>query len=436
MNRDGSAQLGSPRWLFALYLLFLVSLPFGDLPLLAGSDWFSPVKICFVILSAGFCAALVRGWRPAIEPLFAILLCLVAAGTLAAALASPDRVRSLVYGLRLAGMVFLALLTALLVQDEPARGRRIMAWCFWITAIVALLGIFQTLTGRTIGKLGYYAPFGHFMYNTMEGDHGVYDFIRASGTYDHPSVFGNVLALVLPFGICLANRMEVGWRRPVRWLLAGALVVCLLALVFTLSRGAWLALGGALIVMALARAGARLASVLVLCAVALATVLLPSQGRMVLFNRGDHVQNYDGVRWYSWRTAAHMAAARPLFGVGPGLFNARYGEFAAAGEVLPQSPLHQKNAHNTFLDIGATSGAAGLVPFLALCGLVALRAARRARDALRGGSGDPVLAVALAAGLTAFFIHSMFQSLEHQELFWIIIGIVTACVPFSKKGMS
>lgn len=436
MKSDGSAPRLNRRWLFAIYLAFLITLPLGDQPLLAGVDWFTGIKVVFIILAAGFCVALAQDWRPKVEPLYAALLGLVVVGTLVAAWFSPDRMRSLIYGMRLAGMAFLALLTALLVQDEPARGRRIIAWCFGITAIVALLGIYQTLTGRTIGTLGYYGKFGRLMYNALIDEPGAYALVRASGTYDHSSVFGNVLALVLPFGLCLAHRIAGGWRRPARWALVAAIVVCLVALVFTLSRGAWLAFAAGLVVIGYARGGARLGLTLTLFALALALALLPPAGRAVLFSRGNRVQYYDGVRWYSWRTAAHMMAAHPVTGIGPGLFHARYGEYAIPGEALPQSPLHRKNAHNTFLDIGVTSGLVTLAPFLVLCGVVVVRAARRARGAMRDDfAGDPVLAVALAAALAAFFVQSMVQSLEHQELFWIIVGIVMAGTPFSRKGM-
>jgi len=289
----------------------------------------------------------------------------------------------------------------------------ILVALFGIGCGLSLLALYQTLSGRTIGTLGIYGEFGRMIDIFRPTPGGGVSVVRASATFDHPNVLGTFLLGIIPAGAVLCARREPG--RPARVLLATGLVVCVVAIVYTFSRSAWLGAAVGLLIV-VARPQFRTASILLpALGLAVAVALLPPGARRILWDRGGTVQSYDAGRLYSWHAAVAMIRAHPFLGVGPGRFDDVYDQYGAARSEYRQNRLHTMDAHNTFLDLAAEGGLLTMVPFAGGVGVVLALVWRR-RKVLEPG------ALAVMAGLTGIFVQSFLNSLEYEEIYWVLIG--------------
>ena len=173
----------------AAYLVFLVTVPLGEVAIVGACPWLTATKAGFLCLVAALAVSLLRGWRPSVPP--PALLVSLAGLSLAVCLAaawSRDPIRSALYAARLVGLCLLCLITAAMAA-EPGFHRRVLAGLVGIVFVLSLLGMYQTLTGSTIAGLGQYGYFGRpieIAYGEGSAEASV---VRASATFDHPNVF-------------------------------------------------------------------------------------------------------------------------------------------------------------------------------------------------------------------------------------------------------
>lgn len=219
---------------------------------------------------------------------------------------------------------------------------------------------------------------------------------RVYGTLGSP----NVLAGFLLVGIAAALLLALSLRPILRPLPAAALVVLIVALVLTYSRGGYAGL--AVLVLA---AGILLAPVwrrawwvlLLMAAVAAgAAVRLPA----VAARAGSitPAQEDTGTsRRFIWATARRMGAEAPTWGTGLGTFNAAYSPYRPPGvrETFAMLPI-PGSAHDDYLQIFVETGRAGAAVLAAAVLWGLWRSACRYR---RGGAGERVWLGAWAAGL-------------------------------------
>jgi O-antigen ligase len=407
------------RWPF---LLFLCTVPLGNVTLAADWAWLTPTKLGFLALAAYLACAAAKGWRPRPQRALLAGLGFWMAGGALSFLFSADRATSGVFLLRVGAAAALCLITAWLAAREKDR-RVVLGGLLAVGGALAVLGIYQTRTGRTLGTLGVYGYFGRLIDLFYPTEAGGISVTRASGAFDHPNLFGAFLIAAIPFGLAGLGRAWHGWRVGLPVL--AATILCLVALVYTFSRGAWIGLAAGLCLLAARRSLRWGGLALVGVAVAAAVLLLPAEARTVLLRRGGGVQPYDAGRLYSYRVAGRMIADRPWTGVGLGRFHDAYRAYAKAGEDYHQNPLHRMDAHNTLLDLGAEGGVPTQLAFaavVALAGRALLRALRRPRSDARTHS-DPWSVAATAAGLAGVLVQSLTQSLEYEEVLWILLGL-------------
>jgi len=274
-------------------------------------------------------------------------------------------------------------------------------------------GIFQSLTRH--GPPGFLFPLaGHI-------------FLRAYGMFEQPNPYAGYLGLTVPlaYGLLLgvwswnrAQEREMSLaahfgRQTVLAIIAGtAMAVMGLAMLLTLSRGAWLGLAAALGIMsmlvsrrtaAIVALGVFLASVALLLSsfhllppslVERATNFLPYVGAWDITHVEITPQNFALIeRLAHWRAAWLMFAAHPWSGVGFGNYAVAYPAVA-----LPDWTNPLGHAHNYYLNVLAELGLGGLLAYLALWGAafrMAWQAIRRNRGLERG----------IAAGILGMIIH-------------------------------
>lgn len=228
---------------------------------------------------------------------------------------------------------------------------------------------------------------------------------RASGPFGIPNSLAALLNLLLPTMAVLTVRRGAGAASRVFWGYATA--VCAFGLVLTLSRGAWLALIGA-VVIAFAIAGRisswrrlmRAALAVLVFSVAIWTLYATTPGvraRIDAFAR----DRGELTRPIMWRGAWRLFATHPLAGSGAGSYNVLFERYRP-----PNYQDEPRWAHNDYLNTLADYGLAGFVLAFGAAGAIAWRTLRHrpaaAAPASRALIDDPRVSGAMAAGLGAF----------------------------------
>ncbi|MCL4459349.1 MAG: O-antigen ligase family protein [Chloroflexi bacterium] len=209
-------------------------------------------------------------------------------------------------------------------------------------------------------------------------------FMRAYGTFAQPNPFAGYLGMIIPIALSLAllslrrTTAARSWPSPLRLLSWIGLVLLGGAVMMSLSRGAWLGLAGAVVLMS-ALASRRTFILLLIALLLLAIVLmlgafnlLPAQllqriesitSSLSIFDARQVLltpQNWAVVeRMAHWQAAWEMFQTNPLFGVGVGNYVIVYPHYALPGWADPLG-----HAHNFYLNMAAEAGLLGLGAYL------------------------------------------------------------------------
>ncbi|MBI4318690.1 MAG: O-antigen ligase family protein [Chloroflexi bacterium] len=412
--------------------LLVFSVPYGSWRELAiGTLELTATEVLVAATLVGWLAAKVRSGSfkhttpPLFVPLLAFIGLIVFSVTYAASL--PPALKELFKWLEV-------LIVYVIIADVVQTRRQVLifvALLFAAASSEALLGFFQFFTK--------YGP----------DSFAVDRFLRAYGTFGQPNPYAGYLATIaaLAYSSVLASSQDVkrwpggGARVGTQggslgaspwfvWFAWACLAVSLLAILMSLSRGAWLGLGAMLAVVG-AFGSRRALFVLVVIAVVLALVflvgllnLLPAQ----MVDRVSDTMAYFGVfdvtevqatpqnwpiveRMASWQTAWRMYEDSPLLGVGIGNYVESYRDFSLPGWNQPKG-----HAHNFYLNVLAEMGIVGLLAYLLLLVCFLGHAYRVVtRLAAPGGREDLKLERALAIGLlgalAVLLVHNIFDNL-------------------------
>jgi len=271
-------------------------------------------------------------------------------------------------------------------------------------------------------------------------------FMRASGTFAQPNPYGGYLGLTLPIavGVTMARgsvcrRTESGgFPNPATVRMVGAVGTLLmgLALVMSWSRGAWLGLAGALLIMGLARGLRWLSRVLLIGLVVLALLaamdllhLLPTSvfrrvGDLGIYLRGIDLSSVEVTddnwavieRLAHWQAAIRMLDEHPWTGVGIGNYALAYPHYAVGRW---EDPLG--HAHNFYLHVGAETGLVGMLSYVVLVVAWLWQAWRTVHQTQ--GYWQAVALGALGV-LTHLSVHNLFDNLYVHGMY-LQVGIVS-----------
>ncbi len=237
---------------------------------------------------------------------------------------------------------------------------------------------------------------------------------RAFSLLTSPNILGSLLVLFIPVTISQIIRLKGDLLRQL--IFSAALLSMLLCLVFTYSRGAWLALVGSLILYCiLTKPQAILA--LILAALA-ALKLSPGIGsRMTyLFSSGYMSSSGKAGRLSRWDSALTQLSHDPWFGQGLGSFGG-----AVAARNVPGSYY----VDNFYLKTAVECGLIGLLALLWLF----LNALRLGAWSLRQSSAsNRWLVVGLICGLFGVLLHCVVENIFEVPLmcvyFWLLVGML------------
>lgn len=387
MRRDG-------RGLLVALAVVLFVIPSRDVFAGSGLAITPAVALSFLILALWIGGRLMPGVHPALSKnpvaialgVYLLVIVLSAAGA-GSMFHTPDESRGLVRGIvtMVAVLGSTVVLTDVLTISGVKRVITVMCWC---ATGLSLVGIVQFKLGTNVSDFLLHIPGlrATFSQNFILSRS---IFRRPSGTAEHPIEFGVVLASVLPLAVYRAfgakTRIQAQWR----WISA---VVILVGAAMSLSRGAFIAIAAAGIVMVTTWKGRRIANVAIAGALVFASlrVLIPGLvGTMIsLFLHLSSDPSIQG-RTQDYAIVGGTIKDHPLIGRGFGTF------IPGPNDLLDNQYL------GTIVETGFVGLAALLLVFI-----VAFMCARGARRVCGADRDTADLAQALAgsiAGCAVYF---------------------------------
>ncbi len=243
---------------------------------------------------------------------------------------------------------------------------------------------------------------------------------RLLSTFKHHNDLAAYLVLTLPIcmGCLLASlRKRSLWRQSILLLLGVSVMTS--NLIFSFTRGAWIAVSVAFIVLAIFHER-RLLLILILFSL-VSPFVMPTSVKERFVTIVHRKQGFMGDRPNWWATSMRMIKEHPLTGIGPGRFEDEYALRQPEGSVaIPQ------HAHNTFLNIAAEMGLPTLFALLWLC-IQFLLALRSQITRKSEHPWDVGFAMGGISALASFFVYGLVDNCFHRRtllFFWFLIGLL------------
>jgi len=239
----------------------------------------------------------------------------------------------------------------------------------------------------------------------------------------------NTLGGVTVFSIIwtLTYLTNTGNRRKL-WL-GLVLLLMILALVFSFSRGAWLGAIGAMISYGFWEKKARLKVAIALFIAGIVLLSLPSlRDRLASIANLSHPLTRERI--YIWKATWEMIKAHPLLGIGMDNYSIVYEKYMLEGAEIS----HPSSAHNIFLNIWVEGGLLALFSFTGIVVITFVKGFRL----IRSFSGlARAVAIASFSALLGILIHNQVDctlySMHVGPVFWLLVGMIIYGEKFSIK---
>jgi probable O-glycosylation ligase (exosortase A-associated) len=243
--------------------------------------------------------------------------------------------------------------------------------------------------------------------------------------------FATFVVTAMPLALYVIHRARSSYQRMLG---VAAMTLLTLGLVRSGSRGGFLAL---LAVVLFVNYGYRAIALRwrVMATVTLAAVLLATASERYWKQMGtitsdsDYNFSEETGRIQIWQRGIGYMLQYPVFGVGPGNFNAAEGTLSPfAHRQQLGRPVKWNAAHNSYVQIGAELGLPGLLMFVGMIAsaFVALRRSSRKLRAAQRDSAGAELTQALSASLIAFVVGAMFLSLAYSDILFTLLALAVA----------
>ena len=256
--------------------------------------------------------------------------------------------------------------------------------------------------------------------------------LRVYSTFDNPNVLGEYLVIMIPLSMAFFLRSEKVLHKVVYFIV---LALCVLCLIFTWSRGAWL--GATLAVMIFLIATDKrwaLCALIIVVALPFVPVVLSSNSAIVgrITSIGDMSDSSTAYRVSIWRSALRVISDFWLSGIGSGsgAFSLVYQKYAASGVGYA---LH---SHNLFLQLLVELGIGGFFVFIALILKYVKTSVQTLlyenKKSLRGA-----VTTASLSGILGLMLQGMTDYVWYNYkillIFWMVLAISTAKSYTTKK---
>ena len=263
--------------------------------------------------------------------------------------------------------------------------------------------------------------------------HDVHPGMRPGWVVGDPNYFSAGAVVCLPIGLALL-RMEK--RRLFRFGVAGALLITILGLVLSASRGALVALAAVFLFAFLRSNFWRKRLVLVGGLMVLLSVALPQSPMSRLFSPSKSDSESIELRKQLIRAGFHMVAEQPVMGVGLGNFRRGAAPFLTTEAMPFLGGNIWLTAHNTYLEVAAELGLPALLILLGLIFESWRGLARIQRDASDAKSQLQAVCFGLQGSLVAFLMVSVFITAHYQRYFWLFVFLSAVAVRLASPAES
>jgi hypothetical protein len=345
----------------------------------------------------------------------------------------------------LEALVLFALITNAIRTREVLRS---VVWGLILAgAFLGALAFYQQITGTYDNHYwGYAQPSAAYFDVGEDPVLGEVQQLRLGGPLGQQNRFAQLMAMLLPLALFQARSARSRSSRGFAFL-SFLLIGIGIALAF--SRGAAVGLGATFLLM-LGMGYVKLRQLAVLGAAVLAVSLAVPQyaSRLaslevitdaITSSGGPGMRNADGSvrsRLTEMIAAGLMFIDHPVLGVGPRMYREHYGEYARVLGIKVKGVPRQ--SHNLYLGLAAETGLLGLLAF-ALIMFITLRDLLRARAMALNGEPDTELATiatSVFVALVAYLSIGMFLHLAYIQFFWgmTALAAATTYIIRSEKG--
>lgn len=313
---------------------------------------------------------------------------------------------------------------------------RTLRWAVWALLISGILmgtiSLYQEITS-TFNRL--YAGFGQVVVFTG----GEY---RLAGVLNDPNFYGQIMVVLVPLAFeRLLHEKFIFLRILAGW----ALFVCTITILFTYSRGDFLALGIVCLLMVIQQPRRPWMPAFLLLAFGLLVYqfiperytqrissllqVIPGASNSVTIDPSLQARaTTDIVGWT-------MFTANPIFGVGVGNFNTLY-DYYARQLGLGQN-VETESAHNLYLQIAAERGIVGFISFGVIIYFAFVMLARARTRFSNQNMGDFAnLCTAMSIGLTGYLVAALFLHDSYIRYLWLLVGIACSFPQAARNSVS
>jgi O-antigen ligase len=253
---------------------------------------------------------------------------------------------------------------------------------------------------------------------------------RSGGPGFGPNGFAQIMLILIPFAIeRMWNERKAGLRILAGW----ALVVCVLSVFYTYSRGAFLGLVAIIAAMMVYRRSKPLTLMVMVFLLGASLSIMPAQYVDRLSTLTDFLPNSgENNNEVSFRgriseniVAWRMFVDHPLTGVGLHNYSANYLNYSSDLGLDPRREA--RTPHNLYLEIASEMGLLGL-SWLGIFLWMVIRGLRQARAQLKNINMQEYdgLIMAIGVSILGFLITSLYQHLAIPRYFWVLFGIALA----------
>ncbi len=318
----------------------------------------------------------------------------------------------------------IAIVIVILLQS-PSAFRRVIWMLIFSGIFLCSLSVFQYVTGT------YDSNYGGFALSMSHQIIGTIDDFRATGPIGDPNFFAQVVVVLVPISL---ERVMHEKRTMYRLVALWCLVVSVLTVIITYSRGGLLAMLVGVIIFFLYYPPRRIQVIFIILAMAAFFAFLPQNYLDRLFTLTKFFGNSDTSRVEERSlqgrlsenlTALEMVKANPLFGVGLNSYKYLFPVYSKKlGLALVAT---EREAHNLYLEILAETGIVGFAIF-SLIMISCIRVILYARDLLsRHEFYDYAgMVVGYLGGFASYFFAAIFVHNAFPRYFYLLLGIAFA----------
>lgn len=250
---------------------------------------------------------------------------------------------------------------------------------------------------------------------------------RVYSIFGSPNIMGDFMVLFTPMAVGLAYYAKDTRVKVLAWVCAGLMCV---ACLFTMSRGAWVAMA-VMIVLFILLVDRRLFWLLAVGCACLLLIPFVRTRIGFLFTDDFIAANTNGGRGGRWALAMeHLYESNPLLGMGLGMFG---GAVAMQNKVI--DGIQYFYVDNYYLKILVEMGYLGLASFIVmLLGMLGsgCRAIFRTKAQARSAgerSTDPLCA-GMFSGLVGVLVHCFFENIFEEPYMMVYYWVIAAMIVY------